>query len=296
MVGGTIGELWRYPVKSMQGERIELSDVTERGLVGDRAYAVVDADSGKVASAKHPRLWGDLLQCRARYVSPPAAGAAPSEVVVTLPDGTETSSGDPAVDRRLSTLLGRPVRLTTVAPEGNAYLAVWPDGVMPDEFLAQVVIDGDEPEGSLTELRTALAAPPGTFFDVAALHVVARATLRRLGELQPSSSFDVLRYRPNIVLDGPAAPFAENSWGQAALRLGGGGMRASVLFPTMRCIMTTLAQRHLPRDNGILRAVTRHNRVDIEGLGTWSCVGAYATVTAPGQVKAGDTWNLATAG
>jgi uncharacterized protein YcbX len=63
----TVQELWRFPVKSMQGERIDASEVTSVGLVGDRAYAVIDADTGRVGSAKHPRLWSGLLQCEARY-------------------------------------------------------------------------------------------------------------------------------------------------------------------------------------------------------------------------------------
>ena len=50
--------------------------------------------------------------------------------------------------------------------------------------------------------------------------------------------------------------------------------------------MTTLAQGDLPRDNDDpAHASTRHNRIEIPGLGTWSCVGAYAAVTAPGRVR-----------
>lgn len=290
MPAGTIGELWRYPVKSMQGERVAVSEVTEAGLAGDRAYAVVDAESGRVGSAKHPRLWGELLRCQARYLSDPA-GPGPAPIGIRLPDGTETGSDDPAVHDRLSALFGRTVRLTTVAPDGNSYLAVWPDGVMPDEYLAQVAIPADEDEGALTQLANAAAAPPGTFFDVAALHVVSVATLRRLGELQPAGRFQVARFRPNVVLDGESLPFAENEWTGLTLALGGQAT-ASVLLPTMRCIMTTLAQADLPRDPGILRAVSRHNRVDIPGLGRWSCVGAYAGVTGRGVVAAGDRWGI----
>jgi hypothetical protein len=285
-----IAELWRYPVKSMQGERVDAADVTDAGFTGDRTYAVVDPATGKVGSAKHPRLWGALLQCTARYATPPVAGATlPSAVAITLPDGGETGSDDPNVDERLSAVLGRPVQLTTVAPDGNNYLAVWPelDGVMPDDVRAQTSVEGEESDGTLTELSLAIASAPGTFFDVAALHVVTTATLRHLGELAPEHRFAVERYRPNIVIDADVAPFAENDWTGAALHFGG-DLQASVLIPTMRCIMTTLAQGDLPRDNEILRTLTRHNRVEIAGLGTWSCVGAYAAVTAPGPVRVGD--------
>jgi uncharacterized protein YcbX len=285
--GARVTELWRYPVKSMRGERVERSEVGEAGLRGDRAYAVLDVESGKVGSAKHPRLWADLLRCSARCVAEPVDGAAP-EVVITLPDGSETGSADPDVDARLSSVFGRPVQLVTAAPEGSTYLAVWPEieGVIPDDFLAQNSVAADEAEGSLTDIGLALAAP-GTFFDVSALHVVTGATLRRLGELAPESSFAVERYRPNLVLDGGDEPFAENGWSGGTLTIGG-ALQAMVLLPTMRCIMTTLAQGDLPRDGNVLRTVATHNRVELPGLGTWSCVGAYAAVTAPGPVQVGD--------
>jgi len=285
----TVAELWRYPVKSMRGERIEGSDVADTGLLGDRAYAVVDGATGKVASAKHPRLWSVLLRCDARYVGTPRADAPLPPVSITLPDGGETGTEDPSVDERLSAVFGRPVKLTAVAPEGNAYLAVWPeiDGVMPADFRARTAVAGDESEGTLTDMALALASPPGTFFDVAALHVLTNATLQRLGALEPASRFAVERYRPNIVIDAACEPFAENDWSGASARFGG-VLTASVLLPTMRCIMTTLAQGDLPRDNNVLRALTRHNRVEIPGLGTWSCVGAYAAVVAAGPVRLGD--------
>ncbi len=286
---GSVAELWRYPVKSMRGERVEASEVDEAGLTGDRGYAVKDPVTGKVGSAKHPRLWGALLQCEARYLASPRAGERLPPVSITLPDGLETGSEDPDVDQRLSDLFGRPVQLTTVAPDENRYLAVWPemDGVIPADFLEQNAVEGAEADGAVTDLSLAMASPPGTFFDVAALHVVSAATLRRLGELEPASRFAVQRYRPNIVIDAPSEPFAENGWSGADLRFGD-VLTATVLIPTMRCIMTTLAQGDLPRDTEVLRTVTRHNRIELPGLGTWSCVGAYAAVSAPGRVEVGD--------
>jgi uncharacterized protein YcbX len=285
----TVAEMWRYPVKSMLGERIDVTDVADTGFTGDRAYAVIDPATGKVGSAKHPRLWGALLQCEARYLATPRAGAPLPPVAIRLPSGDETGSEDPDVDARLSAVFDRPVQLTSVAPEGNAYLAVWPemDGIMPNDFREQTAVAGAEAEGTLTGLSLGMASPPGTFFDVAALHVLTMTTLQHLGELEPASRFAVERYRPNIVIDSGVEPFAENGWSGASMRFGD-VLTASVLLPTMRCIMTTLAQRELPRDNGVLRTVARHNRVEIPGLGTWSCVGAYAAVTAPGRVQLAD--------
>ena len=284
--GTTVTELWRYPVKSMGGESLAVADVTDRGLAGDRAFAVADRDTGKIASAKQPRQWAGLLECAARYVDDPGASAP---VEITLPDGTTTRSDEPDVDDRLSATFGRAVQLTTVAPEGSTYLAVWPEieGVMPDDFRAQNSVAGDEPEGTLTDLALALASPPGTFFDVSALHVVTQATLDALAELAPESRFTVQRYRPNVVLGGDGQPFGENDWTGRTLHLGE-ALTAMVILPTMRCIMTTLAQGDLPRDNEVLRTVAKHNRVELPGLGTWSCVGAYAAVAGAGTVRVGD--------
>jgi uncharacterized protein len=293
----TVAEMWRYPVKSMRGERVDVSEVGEVGFAGDRGYAVIDPGSGKVGSAKHPRLWGSLLECEARYVAPPIPGPSLPPVSITLPNGDETGSDDPRVDERLSDVFGRPVQLTMIAPDGNRYLAVWPDfdGVIPNDVREGATVEGSEADGTLTELSLAMASAPGTFFDVSALHVLTSATLRHLGELEPGSKFAVERYRPNIVIDGSIEPFAENGWTGANLRFGG-ALTASVLIPTMRCIMTTLAQRDLPRDNEVLRTLARHNRVEIPGLGTWSCVGAYAAVSTPGSVRLGDEVALEPAG
>jgi uncharacterized protein YcbX len=286
-VSGTVAELWRYPVKSMRGERLAASEVGWSGLVGDRVYALVDGESGKVCSAKHPRLWGRLLECEAWYPEAPAA-AGPCEVGIRLPDGTETGSRDPDVDARLSAFAGRRVSLTSVAPTTSSYLAVWPEGLMPEEFLARVAVPGaEEDEGALTELPSA-AALEG-FFDVAALHVVVSSSVARLGELEPDSEFEVTRFRPNVVLDGEVAPFAENEWAGRSIDLGP-VVRASVMIPTMRCVMTSLAQGGLPRDNKVLRALSRHNRLALPAMGTWSCLGAYASVVATGTVAVGDIW------
>src|SRR5438045_1564328 len=103
---GHVAALWRYPVKSMGGERIDSSLIGERGLAGDRRWAVVDAESGRVASAKRPRLWGPLLECRASYAAEPGDGGEAAPVRITLPDGREVVSDEPDRDRRLSEALG----------------------------------------------------------------------------------------------------------------------------------------------------------------------------------------------
>src|SRR6476646_6770755 len=131
-----ISELWRFPVKSMLGERRDRLDVGLGGVVGDRAYAVIDQSDGKVASAKNPRKWRSLLACTAEFVDEPTAEERPP-VRITLPDGAVVMSDAPDVDAVLSAFFGRAVTLADSAPTGATFEETWPaiDGMAPAEFI-----------------------------------------------------------------------------------------------------------------------------------------------------------------
>src|SRR5207245_3440663 len=94
---GSVVALWRYPVKSMMGEELNSSEVTQRGLLGDRAYPLGDAETGKVASAKNPRRWPRLFDFRAAYTKPPRKGEKFPPVRVPLPAGTSSLRTRPEV-------------------------------------------------------------------------------------------------------------------------------------------------------------------------------------------------------
>jgi uncharacterized protein YcbX len=114
---GTVSALWRYPVKSMMGEMLDAAPVTGHGLLGDRAYALIERATGRVASAKLAARWGRLLQCRAAYAEPPRAGGPLPALRITLPDGTSISSRQPDAEARLSRALGREAALQGPRPE-----------------------------------------------------------------------------------------------------------------------------------------------------------------------------------
>src|SRR5690242_14806096 len=88
MTHASVGRLWQYPVKSMQGEEVAEIQLCPGGVAGDRAYGFVDVETGRLASAKRPRRFGALLDCRARFVSPPTADGDSPPIDVTFPDGT----------------------------------------------------------------------------------------------------------------------------------------------------------------------------------------------------------------
>lgn len=264
----SVVSLWRYPVKSMMGEELNATDVTQRGLLGDRAYALVDPSNGKVASAKNPRKWGKLFDFRAAFVEPPRTGEKPPPVRITLPNGTIVTSEQGNLNQILSNVLGREVTLGTTAPETPSLEEYWPD------------MDGLAHRETITDE----SMPAGTFFDLAVLHVLTTATIDRLRELYPQGRFEVRRFRPNIVVE-PASgekSFVENAWIGHMLAIGD-EVRLSITGPCPRCVMTTLPQGDLPRDPGILRTAAQHNQVN---------VGVYAAVLRGGTIRRGDPVKL----
>lgn len=290
----TVVSLHRYPVKSMLGESVERSVVTGRGLLGDRALAVYDVESGTIASAKVPRLWSGLLGFSARFAAEPEPERPLPAVEIRFPDGSMLRSDDPGIDTALSAALERDVRLIAEPPAGSQFEEVWPeiDGLPIDQLAPGNLIEGTtarrEDSGEpVSRFDVSAFGAPGTFFDLSTLHVLTESTLDRLRELSPEAGFDARRYRPNVVLGGAAPGFVENDWPGADGTIGGVGVRYS--FATMRCVMTTLAQGDLPRDPDTLRTVAKHNRIEIPQVGgVWACAGVYADVTSDGEIAVGD--------
>ena len=280
VVGSVVG-LWRYPVKSMLGEELNASDVAERGLLGDRAYALVDASDGKVASAKNPRKWPRLFDFRAALVDAPTPGAPLPSVRITLPDGTIVSNDRGDLDAILSRALERDVTLN--AAEGSRRKAVQSASAYP--WTPRVEEYWPDMEGlDYRDTVTDFDLPEGTFFDAAAVHLLTTATLERLRELYPGGRFEVRRFRPNIVVEaaGGARDFVQYAWVGRTLAIGE-AVRLGVMKACGRCVMTTLPQGDLPKDSGILRAAAQHNRAN---------VGVYASVLQGGRVRRGDAIRL----
>jgi uncharacterized protein len=174
---GTIGALSRFPVKSMRGEPLSELHVTEGGVLGDRAYALVEADTEKVLSGKTPRLGTQLLGCRATFVASPTPDQEPPPVQITLPDGTSVTSDSPDADATLSKFLGRDVTLQRAAPDDFTIDQYHPD------------VEDLDPEGhrdTITESRLGAAffaqagipspVPAGSFLDLFPVSVLTTST------------------------------------------------------------------------------------------------------------------------
>lgn len=270
----TLSSLWRYPVKSMAGEELEAVAVTSSGLLGDRAYALIDPASRKVGSAKSVRRFGDLLKCQAQFVTLPDSERPAPTVRITLPSGAVVQSDQPDATDILAAAFGPPVSLVSRAPEGLLL-----------EFAAGT-LGGSHAE--TTELPVSGAAPPGTLFDSASVHLVTRSTLARLQAAYPEGQFTIQRFRPNLVVDcADESGFIENAWVGRTVAIGP-ELVLRVSMPCPRCVMTTLPRVDLPLDPGILRTAAQLNRLNLGDLGALPCVGVYADIEKPGRIRRGD--------
>jgi hypothetical protein len=284
---GALAELWRYPVKSMLGERVAGAEVSVHGLPGDRRLALVDRESGKIASAKAPRLWRDLLRCSAALDAEPAGAAAAGDggagrtgVRIDVPGGKPLWSTDSDVDEVLSAYVGRPVHLAD-SPPPDATL----DRSVPDEVL-RAGLDA-EVEAGVVHIGAGTPAGGG-FVDFAPLHLITTATLDRIAELSPRGAIELERYRPNLVIRTPGSGFVENDWQGREIRIGA-RLRLKVIAATPRCAVPTLEHGERPRDVAALRTLAAHNRIPaMPDLPAEPCAGVYAQILTPGRIMPGD--------
>ena len=282
---GTVSALHRFPVKSMLGETLD-SLVAEPGrIVGDRRFALVDDETGKVVSVKRPKRWLGIFEL--------AAETSPDDGVVwvTFPGGDRLSVDDPALAGRLSEHLGRSVSVASVPAPGATFDESWVRELKNDAgpYFGAPARDEDD-DLDLVDAGQFMG-PNGNFFNFGAVHLVTTATTRRLTELAPDSRFDPHRFRPNVVVDTPAEGFVETAWQGRTLRIGDVALQVSFTVP--RCVMTTLEQGDLPADPNVLRTISEHNAVDCFGTGTpYPCVGVYADVVSGGPIRLGQAVTL----
>lgn len=262
-----VGSLHRYPVKSMLGEAVTALTVGRDGAEGDRRIALIDAETGRVASAKQARLWRQLLKCTASIDG--------ERVRVRLPDGTEVVPGREGFDEAVSELVSRPVRVATQRPAGASLERADPEQVL-DRGLDAVV------DAPLLELGE--ATPGDSFVDLAPLHVITTATLERIGT-------EAARYRPNIVIVTPPdhPPYTENDWSGSTFAAG--SARVKAMGATPRCVIPTLEHGDLGRAVHALRTPAAENLVDSFGLGRLPCAGAYFEVVTEGTISLGDPFS-----
>jgi uncharacterized protein YcbX len=273
----------------MMGDRFSSLPVDERGVFGDRGWAVRDEVRGGIRGAKKI---GGLMRLHARYIEEPQPGGSPPPIEVTSSDGRRVRSDDADVDERLSQLLDHPVTLCPLRPATDLdhYRRGAPDTEDVDsELRAMFGREPDEPlpsfEGFPLDLLVEYESPPGTYFDAYPIHIVTDRSLETLASFAPGSEFDVRRFRPNVVVavdQHLKGEFPEQTWLGRKLQVG--DVELEVTLPCPRCVMVTRDFADLSKDRQVLRTIVRHADQN---------VGVYANVVRPGTLKAGTAVTLA---
>jgi uncharacterized protein len=240
--------LWRYPVKSLQGEPLESARVEDDGLVGDRRWGIRDLGTGRILTA---RRRPELLGAAASY-----DGDLP---VITLPDGDRLTGPGKRTDRCLSDWLGSPVSLvaSVAGDPGRA------------EFFADATDD--------TSRAIEWTMPEHRYVDAAALLVLTSASLRAAAALHPDGVWDPRRFRPNLLIDADHEGWAEDGWIGKPLVVGQAILSATE--QCVRCTMVTRPQPGLEADVDVFRTLARHHAAR---FGVWT------EVLVAGKLRVGD--------
>lgn len=275
---GTVSQLWRYPVKSMGGERLASVALTWRGIPGDRGWAVHDESRSGITGAKRLPL---LRSCRARYASEPAAGGASPPAEITFPDRATVPSDSADAARRLTGLLGRPVTLRRLGPvgtESDPRVAV--QGEPPDTFRQLMGLLPDEPLPDLSELSPERLGElrHDNFFDAFPIHLLSRTTLRTLARLAPETIWDERRFRANLLVElDEREGYPELAWIGRRVRVGTAVIEVVMGCP--RCVMVTQPVDEVPQDHRVMRTLVRETK---------HTAGIYARVVEQGEACVGD--------
>lgn len=260
---GKVEALMRYPVKSMLGESIKSSVITKHGLLGDRAYALIDQLSNKIVSAKNPKKWPNMFFYSAKYIFEPSVENL-TDVKIVFPDNAYCNSNDKDINKILSSLLKHEVSLSSIVPEN----------VQLEEYFAD--IDEIEQKNNIVDAHM----PNGTFFDLGNIHLLTIATLEQFKIINPDSNFHINRFRPNIVIqtDKNQSGFIENSWIGKEIAIGE-EVVLKINQACPRCVMTTLEQSSFTKDLNILKTILKNNNGN---------AGVYAEVIREGTIKVND--------
>jgi uncharacterized protein YcbX len=269
---GTVKSLWRFPVKSMQGEQLNELHITSRGVMGDRSWALRELDNKRIASAKK---FVGLLKFHARYEGEPGDGKLPP-VKITLPDGREIHADDANASEAISEALGHKFIIEHSPNPGGERAGIDPATIFADNPVGDVI-----PALAGNKMPDYFALHKGSYLDSATFHLIATGTLAHMSGLtEGKSDFDYRRFRANMLVDtgSDASGFVEDEWVGGVLEIGD-GVKVTSIAPALRCVMTTHAQQDLPRDLAILRTTVKQHQANL---------GAFTAIEGDGRVRLGD--------
>jgi len=273
---GSIQQLYRYPVKSMQGEAYDRIEIDTSGVIGDRAIALIDQQTGKLVTAKQPALWKKVLSLRAS-LKPDGTTA------VIMPSGEQWVMQDDKTPQALSDYLGRPVVIAFSRTH-----EVEMERADPNEVIAK----GTSDLVAFETMPVAQGAPESAFVDYGPIHLIATSSLNEVGNYAQAGLSEPERFRPNLIIDTTGLPpYCENHWIGSTLCIGD-QLELKITLPTPRCAVPTLEQGSIKPDKTILAPLIKDNiQPFLEGRRLPS-LGVYADVITSGVISYGDKVRL----
>jgi uncharacterized protein YcbX len=244
-----VAQAWRYPVKSLQGEAVDVLEVDIERVLGDREWGVRDSTTGSVLTARTVR---PLLHASARVEG--------DAVLVRFPDGRELHEHDDAMDLALSSYVGIPVHLAHAKRDEQA------------QFEAPVEYSDNPSPVARWQSR------PGSFNDGNPIHVLTTASLRAASALHPGSVWDMRRFRPNLLIDVDGDDFVEETWSHITI----GSMALEIYKRTTRCALTARSQPGLLDDLEVPRTLARNRNAK---LGVYARVTTPGSIAAGDVVR-----------
>lgn len=270
---GSLQSIWQYAVKSMNGIKLDKTIVTSGGILGDRAYALIDRSNNKVASAKFPKKWSALLELSATFLVQPKLDAQLPPVRITSSNDLDVLSTDKNVNKLLSDYVGRQVKLTSLRPDHVSLERL--DPLEEDETILDI--------GNLMLKNK--------FSDYADVHLLTTASLDQLSKIAPDVQFEDQRFRPNFVIktNPDITGFPENDWVGKTIFIGD-NLRLKITDPTPRCSIPTLSNGRLPKDPKVLQTIVEHNMLPVPLLEdkVLPCIGIYGKLIKGATVCAND--------
>ncbi len=243
-----VSEIWRHPVKSLQGESLATATLEADGLHGDRCWGIRDDATGRILTGRREP---ELLLASASL-------DADGQPVITLPSGAVHRGTGADVDAALSDWLRRPVTLVGSVGAPAA----------PAEFFADATDDSSE--------ALEWTMPAGRFVDALPILLLTTASMRAGAALHPAGDWGVRRFRPNVLVEVDGDGWIEDSWCGHSVQLGGVALQP--VAGCSRCTMVTRPQPGIDRDLDMYRTLARHHGGT---MGVWS------TVQTPGNLRVG---------
>lgn len=272
MIGkiGSVKQILRFPVKSMGGENLSTTYIDENGVKGDRIFALKELETGFIVSAKNPKKWKAIIELEAFLEG--------EKLKIRQIETGQVFDNENDITNLVEKLTSRKVSLVANSNTQEIREA----DRSPIERIGSII--NEEPLASASKV--------GHFFDFAPIHLMTTSSLKTMSQFYPKGKFDLKRFRPNLVIDtSDKTGFIENEWLGKILQIGT-DVQIKIIEPCPRCVVTTLQQGELEKDNEILKTIVQHNQIEsytfYPGTLFKGVLGVYGVVEKSGKINLGN--------